>query len=70
MVHVSKCPCKRRATPTIEFYKDGKPQIYCFGWRNYATDEPIAECKNCADWVFGEQCEKDFTEWKSKIEGL
>lgn len=61
MVHVRKCPCKRgRSKPTTEFYNHGKPQIYCMGWVDLYNDEPLDDCKNCADWTYGEQAEKDF----------
>lgn len=61
MVHVKKCPrLKGRGRPTTEFYIDGKPQIYCYGWIDKMTDEPLQICKECLDWVYGEQCEKDF----------
>ena len=63
MVHVKKCPIKR-GRPTTEFYKivDGqkKPQIYCYGWIDRMTDEPLDTCKSCMDWVYGSQCEYDF----------
>lgn len=63
MVHVKKCPCKNgRGRPTTEFYKDGKPQIYCYGWIDLYNDEPLDVCKNCKDWVHGEQCEYDCRE--------
>ena len=62
MVHIKKCPLGKKGKPTTEFFKDGKPQIYCYGWIDAMTDEPLKECKNCADWVNGEQCEKDFSE--------
>lgn len=74
MVHVKKCPLTiknkthERGNPRTEFYKDGKPQIYCMGWID--NNEPLDECKNCPDWVYGEQCQKDFDEalrlWKEK----
>lgn len=61
MVHVKKCPNPDgRGKPTTEFYIDGKPQIYCYGWQDAMTDEPLPECKVCQDWVYGEQCEIDF----------
>lgn len=71
MVHVKKCPCENgRSKPTTEFYDNGKPQIYCRGWIDCYNDEPLDCCKNCADWAYGEQCEKDFDErlkrWKDK----
>lgn len=70
MVHVKKCPNPEgRGKPTTEFYIDGKPQIYCYGWFDGMTDEPLQICKECPDWVDGEQCEKDFQEAKEKNNG-
>ena len=61
MVHVKKCPCEYgRGNSTTEFYKNGKPQIYCYGWEDRMTDEPLEICKNCNDWVNSEQCQIDF----------
>ena len=66
MVHVKKCPNPDgRGKSTTEFYIDGKPQIYCYGWQDAMTDEPLPECKEGKDWVYGEQCEKDFEEAKA-----
>lgn len=63
MVHVKKCPHKEgRGKPVTDFYKNGKPQIYCYGWMDKMTDEPLEICQNCKDWVYGEQCEIDFAE--------
>lgn len=42
---------KHRGKPTIEWYKDGKPQYYCYGYRNVMTEEFLEVCKNCADFV-------------------
>lgn len=65
MVHVKNCPYRGgRGNPTWEFDINGKPQIYCLGWIDLMTDEPIELCKNCKDWVHGEQCELDFEEAK------
>lgn len=67
MVHVKKCPYEAgRGKPTTEFYIDEKPQIYCLGWINYMNDEPLEICKNCKDWVYGEQCEIDFENAKKE----
>lgn len=69
MVHVTKCPLMQRGKPTTEFYdKNGKPQIYCYGYENKMYDEPLDECKNCLDWVYGEQIEKDFEKFKSEVQ--
>jgi hypothetical protein len=42
---------KRRGKPTIEFYKNEKPQYYCYGYIDATTDEPIDDCKRCRDFV-------------------
>lgn len=42
---------QRRGKPTIEFYKDEKPQYYCYGYIDATTDEPIEDCKRCRDFV-------------------
>ena len=51
MVHVKKCPYGKRGRPSTEFYIEGKPQIYCYGWIDRMNDELIPECKACADHV-------------------
>lgn len=59
MVHVKKCPCEYgRGKPSTEFYIDGKPQIYCYGWTLDSDGDIDAApecCKNCLDWAHGEQ---------------
>ena len=62
MVHVKKCPLGKRGYPTTGFWKDGVPQIYCLGFVNNSTDEPLEECKQCKDFADGEQLEIDFEE--------
>ena len=42
---------RRRGKPTIEFYKNEKPQYYCYGYIDATTDEPIDDCKRCRDFV-------------------
>ena len=49
----------KRGEPTTEFMKDGKPQVYCRGWIDSMTDEPLDECRKCLDWVNGKQCDMD-----------
>lgn len=67
MIHtICKCECGR-GKPTTEFYIDGKPQIYCYGWEDGMTDEPLEICKNCPDWVYGEQCEIDFKKHLTEV---
>ena len=66
MVHEKKCKYGKRGNPTTEFYKNGKAQIYCRGWIDSETEEPVKECLECKDFVFGEQILKDLEEipWK------
>lgn len=49
-----------KGKPTIEFYKNGKPQYYCYGYEDKRYDEPLEVCQECPKWVHGEQVEKDF----------
>ena len=50
---MSRCEAKergkvsRRGGPSIEWYKDGKPQYYCCGYIDKMTDELLPECKEC-----------------------
>ena len=60
MVHVKKCPVKDgRGRPSTEWYKDGKPMIYCYGWIDRMNDELIPECRNCPDNVYNAQDDLD-----------
>lgn len=60
MVHTF-CPLgrNRRGKPTTEFYIDGKPQIYCYGWMDMMTERPIEACANCKDYVDMAQIDLD-----------
>ena len=40
----------RRGQPSIEWYKDGKPQYYCYGYIDKMTDELLPECKECRSY--------------------
>ena len=69
MIHIKKCPCEYgRGRPTTEFYKNGRPQVYCYGWIDKRNDEPLDCCKSCLDWVHGEQCQVDFEKVKMESE--
>lgn len=59
MVH-TKCPLRDRGKPSIEFWKDGKPQIYCYGKTDARDGEFLQECQHCPDWNQGDQCILDF----------
>lgn len=42
---------KIKGKPSIEFYKDGVPQYYCYGHIDMRTDELIDTCKECPKHV-------------------
>ena len=72
MVHVGICPCDLgRGKPSTEFCdKNGKPQIYCYGWGHDKDDIDTAFdcCKECKDWVHGDQVEIDREKiWGNKL---
>lgn len=67
MVH-TKCILKKRGRPYTDFYINGKPQIYCMGWIDMMTDEPLPECRSCPDWIEGEQNEIDYREEQKRRE--
>lgn len=48
---VKKRIVPRRGKASLEFYKDGKPQYYCYGYKDEMTDELLDVCKNCEDNV-------------------
>ena len=49
----------RRGQPSIEWYKDGKPQYYCYGYIDKMTDELMPECKECRSHVSKAQDDLD-----------
>lgn len=49
----------RRGQPSIEWYKDGKPQYYCYGYIDNMTDELLQECKECRSHVYKAQDDLD-----------
>ena len=40
---------------SIEWYKNGKPQYYCYGYIDQRNDELIEECKQCSKHVYKAQ---------------
>lgn len=69
---MSKMACKaklsgkvsRRGQPSIEWYKDGKPQYYCYGYIDKMTDELLPECKECRSHVY--EAQTDLDEYKRR----
>ena len=55
---------KRRGDATVEWYKDGVPQYYCYGYIDKMTDEPLSECKECRDYVG--KAQDDLDEWNRR----
>lgn len=49
----------RRGEPSVEWYKDGKPQHYCYGYIDKMTDELLPECKECRSHVSKAQDDLD-----------
>ena len=59
----------KRGKPTIEWYDENNTaQVYCGGYKDASNDEPLDSCKNCIDFVLGGQIEKDFNDFKKRIE--
>ncbi len=48
-----------RGKPSIEWYKDGKPQYYCYGYGDAMTDELLEICRECKDNVGKAQADLD-----------
>ncbi len=48
-----------RGKASIEWHKDGKPQYYCYGYKNQRTDELLEVCRNCKDNVIYAQEDLD-----------
>ena len=52
---------------SIEWYKDGKPQHYCYGYIDRMTDELIPECKECERHV--DKAQEDLDKYRLEKEG-
>lgn len=48
-----------RGKASIEWYKDGKPQYYCYGYQDQTTDDLLDVCRNCRDNVIYAQDDMD-----------
>ena len=49
----------KRGEPSIEWYKDGKPQYYCYGYVDKMSDGLLQECKECRSCVCKAQDDLD-----------
>ena len=58
---------KDKGKSSIEYYKNGKPQYYCYGYIDQKTDELIDECKECPKHVY--KAQEDLEKWKRLEEG-
>ena len=38
---------RNKGKSSVEFYKNGKPQRYCYGYIDKMTDELFPECEAC-----------------------
>lgn len=55
-----------RGNPSIEWYKDGVPQYYCYGYVDKMTGNLLETCRNCRDNVLYAQLDLD--EWNKRHE--
>ena len=46
-----KCAFGKRGRPSHEWNDGEKDQIYCLGWVDRMTDDPLSECLACPDFV-------------------
>lgn len=44
---VKKGVVSNRGVSSVEFYKNGEPQRYCYGYVDKMTDELFPECEVC-----------------------
>ena len=48
-----------RGKASIEWYKDGEPQYYCYGYMDKRTEYYIEACRNCKNNVICAQDDMD-----------
>lgn len=54
----------RKGKSSIEWYKDGVPQKYCYGYVDGRNDEPIEECAICPIHV--DKAQEDLESWQNQ----
>ena len=55
----------KRGNPSIEWYKDGVPQYYCYGYIDLATDELYEVCRNCRNHA--DRAAEDHEKWDNRV---
>lgn len=55
-----------RGRPSVEWYKDGKPQYYCYGYIELETDDVLPECKECRSHV--DKAQGDLDDWNRRTD--
>ena len=53
------CELSRRGKTFIDYYENGEPIKYCYGYIDKKNDEPLDCCKNCLDFYKGEYAENE-----------
>ncbi len=54
-----KCKLKKSGQPTHEWNDGEKDRIYCMGYIDLMTDDPLEECLSCPDHVSKAQEDMD-----------
>jgi hypothetical protein len=54
-----------RGKASVEWYKDKKPQYYCYGYKDLRTDELLEVCRDCKDNVVYAQ--EDLDNYKGAV---
>lgn len=53
------CELSNRGKTFIDYYENGNPVKYCYGYYDKKNDEPLECCKKCLDFFQGEYHEKE-----------
>lgn len=61
---MARCVIGHRGKASVEWYKNGVPQYYCYGYIDSATDEPLKECQKCSDYV--DNAQNDMDAWNGR----
>ena len=61
-----KCPHGKRGSSSHEWNDGTKDRIYCLGWEEKRTDEPLEVCMSCPDHV--SKAQDDLEKWRADHE--